>query len=255
MSDNWVFYPSNVDDEPATFLVNLGVPEEVDIQLFRWRIGVTVAFETDREDGFPSNQTAEQMNESEDRFVLTMSESLGAVHVGRLTRSRRRDIYFYAPSAENADAQVRKIAAAAGLSVEDVRVEEDEDWSAFFEFLCPGTAESQWITNEALVSQLEEHGDCLTAVRKVDHSAMFATPDDRAGFAASVTAQGFTVEAEHDSEPMGDEETDEFPYSLSFFREHAVDLDTANDVSIPLAELAAEHNGMYDGWATMVVKD
>ena len=254
MSDNWVFYPSNVENESATFLVNLGVPEQIDTQLFRWRIDVTLAFQSEREDGFPSSETADQLNDAEDQFIAALSESLGAVNVGRLTRSKRREVYFYAPSAENADSEVRRHAAAAGLSVSEVRIEEDEDWTAFYEFLCPGTAESQWISNQMLVSQLEEMGDCLTAVRNVDHSAMFASPEDRAAFAASITALGFTLDGEHDNEPTGDAETDEYPYSLEFSREHAVDLDTANDVTIPLAELAAEHNGMYDGWATMLVK-
>lgn len=255
MSDNWVFYPSNVEGEPATFLANLGMPEQIDIQLYRWRIGVTLTFESDREDGFPSNETADRLNDAEDQFIAAISESLGAVNVGRLTRARRRDVYFYAPSTDNADAELRKAVAAVGLSVADIRIEEDEEWSGFFEFLCPGLAESQWIRNQMLVSALEEQGDCLTAVRNVDHCAIFSTPEDRAAFAASITAQGFALDAEHDHEQTGnDEVSDEHPYSLSFSREHAVDLDTANDVTIPLAELAAEHNGMYDGWATMIVK-
>src|SRR5262245_22908628 len=256
MSDNWVFYPANVEDQPATFLVNLGIPEQVDIQLYRWRIGVTFAYESDREDGFPSNETAARLNDAEDRFVAALLESLSAVNVGRLTRSRRRDVYLYAPSADGADAEVRKAAATVGLTVADVRIEEDEEWSGFFEFLCPGIAESQWISNQMLVNKLEDEGDCLTAVRSVDHCAIFSTPADRAAFAASITAQGFTLDDEHDHEPTGEDEvSDEYPYSLSFSREHAVDLDTANDVTIPLAELAAEHNGMYDGWATQIMKE
>src|SRR6185503_8556290 len=67
MSDHWAFYPSNVENEPATFLVNLNVPEQLDIQLYRWRIGVTLSFESDRDDGFPANETADQLNDAEDR--------------------------------------------------------------------------------------------------------------------------------------------------------------------------------------------
>lgn len=255
MSEHWAFYPSNVEDEPATFLVNLGVTDALDIQLYRWRIGVTLSFESGREDGFPSNELADTLNRSEDLFIAALSESLSAVNVGRLTRARRRDVYFYAPSSDGADAEIQKAASAAGLSVSDIRIEEDEDWSGYFEFLCPGPAETQWINNDMLIRQLEEAGDCLTAVRSVDHAADFPTAEDRAAFAASISALGFQLDSEDDNEPTADADDNEYPFSLSFSREHAVDLETANDVTIPLSELAAEHNGIYDGWATIIVKE
>lgn len=255
MSDHWAFYPSNVENEPATFLVNLGITDEIDTQLYRWRIGVTFSFDSDREDGFPSNAIAEQLNQAEDRFITAISDSLSAVNVGRLTRARRRDVYFYAPSADGAEADIRAAASQAGLTVADVRIEEDEDWSGYFEFLCPGVAETQWINNDMLIRQLEEAGDCLTAVRNVDHCAIFPSPEDRAAFAASISARGFRIDSENENEETEDPDDDEFRFSLSFSRAHAVDLETANDVTIPLSELVAEHNGVYDGWATPIVKE
>jgi uncharacterized protein (TIGR01619 family) len=255
MSEHWAFYPSNVEDEPATFLVNLGVTDEIDAQLYRWRVGVTISFESDRDDGFPSNTIAEKLNHAEDGFVAALSDSLSAINVGRLTRARRRDVYFYAPSADGADEAIRAAAVRAGLTVADIRIEEDPSWSGYFEFLCPGVAETQWINNDMLIRQLEEAGDCLTAVRNVDHAADFPTADDRAAFAASITALGFQIDSDVELEASDDPDSNEYPFSLRFSREHAVDLETANDVTIPLSELAAEHNGVYDGWATAVVKN
>ncbi len=43
---------------------------------------------------------------------------------------------------------------------------------------------------------------------------------------------------------------DELPYSLKFSRSHAVDMETITEITMPLVELAVEHDGVYDGWET-----
>lgn len=123
----------------------------------------------------------------------------------------------------------------------------DAEWSYYDEFLLPDPERRQWIHNRRLVETLEEHGDDLTSVRRVDHWAYFPTSSLRDTFVADARDQGFGLER------APDDLDGQSPFGANVARHDSVDLDDIHEVVMTLVELAERHGGEYDGWETAVI--
>ena len=87
----------------------------------------------------------------------------------------------------------------------------------------------------------QEFRDAATA-------AMGSAPDYQFEI-TEVLALDFEVASQPE---RGDES--EFPFALGLIRNHAVDVETVDDVTFELFELAQQHQGEYEGWGSKVVK-
>lgn len=247
MAENWIAYMGRIEEETASFIVDLDAGESYDITDYPVRIEVTLPFTPGPEDGLPDKPALDKLNDAEDRCVEALRDQVDAVHVGHATRPGRRWVLLYAPTAVNIEAAAKGAVAGASVAGATVETVEDEDWSAYFDFLFPTPTEFQWLGNRQLVDQLEAQGDALATPRLVQHAAYFTSEDGRDAYAAAVAELGFTL-GERGIDDR--EEVDELPYSLKFSRSHAVDMETITEITMPLVELAVEHDGVYDGWET-----
>ena len=98
-----------------------------------------------------------------------------------------------------------------------------------------------------MVENLESNGDPLTKRREVHHWIYFKAKADRLDFLSKIKDEGFQII----NQDTITEKTD-FPYSLQIARVDNVDIDSVNDYTLNLWELANECNGDYDGWETSV---
>ena len=53
---------------------------------------------------------------------------------------------------------------------------------------------------------------------------------------------------------MDASEEPDYPFKVVFGRVDAVELDYINSVTVELERLSAEHDGLYDGWETHIVR-
>jgi len=251
MSDNWEMYFTNVDDEPAAMLVDLGIADEVpdpDRPMLLW---MWLHLKSPTEEGFASDEEEPRLVEIEDSFIDAIELTTAAVLVGRITTCGRREFYFYAKSSEGFEdsvAEAMEAFADDGYEYETGE-QEDEEWAHYTEVLYPEPENMQEIFNLRVIEQLSESGDPLTPPRTVDHFANFANEADRTSFATAAAAAGFTQL----SVSQSDEDDEELPCGITVQREHAVDWDTIDEMTFTLFELAAEHNGQYEGWGSPVV--
>ena len=253
MSDNWEMYFTNVDDAPASMLVDLGAaltaPDlERPMLLWMW-----LHLKSPNEEGFASDEEEPRLVEIEDSFIDAIELTTGAVLVGRITTCGRREFYFYAKSSEGFEDSVAE--AMQAFSEDNYEYEtgeqEDDEWAHYTEVLYPEPENMQEIFNQRVIEQLSESGDPLTPSRTVEHYANFANEADRAAFTSVAEAAGFKKL----SEERSDEDDDEFPFSVTLQRDHAVDWDTIDEMTFTLFELAGEHNGQYEGWGSPVVTE
>ena len=131
----------------------------------------------------------------------------------------------------------------------DIDEADDEEWTHYSTVLYPSAEDFQQIHNQNVINRLLQEGDSLDKPRRVDHFANFKNADDREAFVAAATAIGF----EAVSRPEAEGET-EFPFSVGLLRVDSVDPETIDRITFELFELAEQHNGEYDGWASPVVK-
>ncbi len=244
-------YFATVDDSSAQMLVDLGValmaPDpERPMLLWMW-----LQLKSPTEEGFASDEEEPRLVEIEDSFIDAVELTTGAVLVGRVTTCGRRQFWFYAKSSEGfEDSVAEALEAFADDGYEyETGNEMDEEWAHYAEVLYPEPADLQEIFNQRVIEELSESGDLLTSSRMVDHYANFANEADRAEFTSAAEAAGFKKLSEEQS----DDDDDEFPFSVTLQRDHAVDWDTIDELTFTLFELAGEHNGQYEGWGSPVV--
>ena len=249
MSENWEVYLCQIEDKPASIVVDLGLHDDAPLAGLEDLVWLRVALLEARDDGLTTDDEAETLGDIEDALTGAVEESDGAmVYVGRTTCDGSRDFFFYAGDGMSAEARLSAALVPFSAYEFETGTKPEPEWSAYLEFLYPSPRDFQLITNGQLGQALVSHGDDPTIVREVSHWAYFETPESRAEYLAEVLTQGFTAEDQSDDgEPPR-------PYRLSFAREDAVDPDTINNVTLSLYDLALTRGGVYDGWETSVEK-
>jgi regulator of RNase E activity RraB len=120
----------------------------------------------------------------------------------------------------------------------------DPDWKVYFEFLYPRPIDFQRIHNQQVVHALTDHGDDPRLPRDVDHYAYFPDRASRATFRAELEEQGYRISDQAEVEDAPEDHR----YRLSFVTHGPVDLQSIDQVTIPLWLRAQELGGHYDGW-------
>ncbi len=200
-----------------------------------------------REDGLSSNEEFENLSAIEDRLQEFILSKHNSTYAGRLTTDGRRDFYFYIGDTILYDKTVSESMVAFPPYTFDFGIKEDSQWLQYLNFIYPNPRQFQSIQNRRVVDNLEENGDPLTKERRVDHWIYFKTEEDRVSFLAKIKDEGFQIVNKD-----FDIENSDFPYSLQIARVDKVDIDSVNDYTLNLWELAEQFKGDYDGWETSV---
>lgn len=251
MSDNWEMYFTTVDEEPAAILVDLGIGDdspdsERPMLLWAW-----IHMKSPTEDGFASEDEEPLLTQIEDTFIDAVELTTDAVLVGRITTCGRREFYFYAKSSDGFEDTIAEAMQPYADYEYETGEHADDEWAQYFDVLFPAPEDAQQIFNRRVIEQLSDSGDTLTTPRPVDHFACFPSADERMSFIAAAKEAGCEVAGEeHDEDP-----DTQFPYSVSLKKVSPVDLETIDEITFELFELARENGGEYDGWGAEVVKD
>jgi uncharacterized protein (TIGR01619 family) len=249
MAEDWDFYVTAVDEQPASIFVDLGqaatAPEKDRPRLLR----VTVKMQVARDDGLSDDEETETLYAIEDELFANVSRALRARYVGRLTTQGSR-VYFYYGGAGDGFAGAVARAFESFPKYEFVCVDEqDPDWDIYFGLLHPGDLDMQTIQNRRVVERLTTSGDDLTQPRNVDHWLYFPSESSRSQLIAQVESEGFAIE------PFAAEKPDaEFGFGLRLSRSDRVDLETIDALAIDLFLRAEQCGGQYDGWGCPVVR-
>jgi uncharacterized protein (TIGR01619 family) len=250
MSDQWESYFTFLNEEPAAMLVDLGISESSPDPDRPLLLTLQILMNSPNQDGFPDDQEESTLVAIEDSFIDAVELTTGGVLVGRVTSQGFRQFYFYAKSAEGFDDTIEEAMESHGNYRFETEVEEDAEWSTYFDLLCPAKEDLIQIFNREEIERLSEQGDSLTTERSVDHYACFPSEDDRTQFVGAIRVQGYeVVDQKFDNDPES-----ELPYEVSLRRQHAVDWDTMDATTMDLFEVAERCHGEYEGWSSPIVK-
>lgn len=250
MSDQWDFYFTAINDEPASIRLDLDPTSDLDVADYPSRIRIDVPFANAEENGMPTSDEWEVVHKIDDAIEAWAGKSKKDIYVAAVTWPGRRSFFLYSKRTEAPVEEIRQLVTRLGREEFDIHLDDDPDWREFFEVLYPTPIDMQWMGDRDLVEQLRTHGDALETPRIVDHTAMFRSAADRERFVAQAVERGYTVdtldgETASKDEPQPD---DDFPHSVTLTRTHAIDLDTVHEHTRELCVLADECGGVYDGW-------
>ncbi|MGA4719842.1 DUF695 domain-containing protein [Fictibacillus nanhaiensis] len=249
MSDNWNFYIDELDENLASFVVDLDVTEEINISKYKWLFTVKLIVKSPTELGFPDEREDELMGELEYDLMEKLNEE-DIIQVGRLTTNGTREFFYYAKKEKQVkiiDQLALAIFDKSGYQTEISNLEEEEPWSFYYEFLYPNEYHLQQMGNRDLVELLEQENDDLEHPREIQHWIEFQTLKDLNAFEQDIHKEGFkTVELEV-------EKNEEGTFNITISREDSVDYDMIDAVTYLIIETAQKYNGEYDGWESPVV--
>lgn len=241
--DRWDFYPCDIDDVPASILLNFkfvdDAPPVIATTLYRMRIQMLEP----GDHGMGTAAEHDAMSALEEQLEARVGEAQ-LWYVARIRSGGIWELVFYGPPERNAALQGMRETIRDRRTYLDVRP--DPDWGYYREFLLPDDERSQWMADRQLVDLLSDRGDALTTARPVEHLLYFETTKLRDRFAVAAVRHGFTVSETHEADG-------ERPFAVLVTREDAVELGHIHDVVMQLVELAAPHGGEYDGWETPLV--
>lgn len=248
--DDWDFYFCEMNDAPASIMLNLSAIQRAPDADKPWLLWVWIPMRAARPDGLSSSEEAPMLFDIEDRLNKALARACQAEPVGRITGSSRRELYYYAPSGMGFEADVKKTCAPFADYAVERGAQKDEDWKQYREVLYPSNRDMQRIQNRRVLELLEKNGDDHSIPREVDHMACFATTKDRKKFIAAAVKSGFRVQSEESSE----EGDSEWPHSVVVVRADPIEPRHLDEVVDGLVVLADEFNGDYDGWGCEVAK-
>lgn len=242
----WEFYPCDMEGSVAWIAVDLAVRETIDatvsptlvslrIELAEHRDGVTTAAEF---------EVQERIVAAVETFVLPRRGR----YVGHYTVDGVRYAFAYGDVDEPTVSRLASELAAEHARTIGFFVENEPAHDAYFRNLVPSEDDWQVINDLRVLDQLREHGDALTAPRRVDHLAYFTTEGAADAFAAWVGDEGFAVDEVVPASDAGDR-------SGLFCVRFCVDqVPTLGDLrSVELRRACAERGGEYDGWGCTVI--
>ena len=249
MSDDWDFYFARIDDAPAAIFMDLGIRAEVPLEKRPWLLWVYTQLQAPKPDGLATNEEAARLNSIGEALDAVISATCGAQLVARVTGSGRREFYFYATE----PGELQSAAASAMKSFPDYKYDFGStfqpDWDQYL-MLFPSDSNLERMQNRRMLESLAEQGDVHDLPRKIEHWLYFADEASRAACREALVSAGFAVE----DESLSEEEGDELPFHLVVARVDKVDSHSINGITIDLARLAREHDGVYDGWDCMAVR-
>jgi uncharacterized protein (TIGR01619 family) len=241
MKSNWDFYLCEVENRPASILVDIGAADSVPDSRYSRMGYVSVPFACADENGFPLSHDHETLAHLEDALVTTLVSEAQCVYVGRCILDGRMDCIFYAaadfPWEDSIEAALEDF---SGFDWE-TGIHDEPGWDTYLEFLYPDPANMLEIQNRRALRRLEDLGDDLESPRAIEHWLSFASAEGRECFWREVEVMSFLRDT------GAEEKRDEEGFRICLRREDApADVD---DISLDLLALASEHGGTYDGWS------
>lgn len=232
--DDWEFYPCQVNDAPASILINLRFmyedPRDENDHVYH----AMLSMKDLGPHGMGTQSEMERLSPIEDA-VFDRVDQAGGQPVGRVRSEGVWRLSAYGPPGLAWEGWIRELAGPDA----EVQIDADPEFSYVNDFLLPDAERHQWIMDRRTCDQLLAQGDEPSLVRPVNHFIDY-DGDAPAALVEALQARGFSV---HD---LGT--------SLECTKLHTTQLDTVHELVMSLVQLADEHDAAYDGWGAAVTK-
>jgi uncharacterized protein (TIGR01619 family) len=237
--DDWEQVMTEVDDKPASIVVNLNAATAERMQARQQLFYLTVSLHSPTENGLPTVEENEELHALLLALVNPLARQHDAQLTGHATTDGARTFYFYLSQPDGLNDSLERLLGDFGQYTWKYQVEAEPMWETYFDFLRPTPEELQIIYNNRVLHSMQEHGDTLTAPRRVDHWAYLPDAEKLAQFKTDELLSQFEFE--------GEEET-EAGWRVQFYRKESLQPNDIHRSTIELLRLVQGYGGNYDGW-------
>ncbi len=246
MSESWDFYPCQVEGEPASIFLDLGIAQIAPVKTLQHMAWFRLYMNHPREDGLSSQEEYQSLVAVEVAFEAVLKGRDDVVYVGRNTCSGTRDFFAYIESPSAWEKMVSNVMASFTAYEFETGTREDASWETYFDFLYPSEEDRQRMENRKVLQALEDRGDSLTVAREIHHWANFETQSAADSYVAATKGESFSVVG------VSAPKSSDGRYSVQVVRSDTPSHECIHEVTLLLFHMAREHGGDYDGWETSV---
>lgn len=245
MSDDWDFYLCQVENKPASIMLDMGIRSQVPVRDFPDMAYLRLYLKNPTANGMTTSDEAELLYALENT-LSKMTDGGEAIYVGRVTTNGFRDFIFYAAQGTAFERELASSAATFAGYHFDVGSRPDQEWAFYRDFLYPSDRMRQVMGNRGVYDSLSKNGDALTVPREVDHWAYFPSSNARGTFIQNSMRKGFQVRS------MLEPDAQYPQFGVIVFRQDVPSPGDLDDVTVMLFDLAEAAGGRYDGWEAPV---
>ena len=229
---DWGSFDRQTDDGPLLVSVDMAWEEATDRPPHF--IQAVSTYEPEGDDGLPSAEDWERLNEEDEKLTDLAAESEKLVLVGAWLHAGKRTRFFYGTVPDAGSVLTR-------VSGVEVFRRPDPEWTAYEEKLLPDEREYQVVQNNTLIEELQEDGLDTDEPVPLSHFFLFKTMEAAEEAATALDELGFrTVDF--------DEKEGEYPERLTVTRDDPAVAPDIHTLTLSLLDYAAELDGIYDGW-------
>lgn len=234
---DWFVFGRNSDDGMAYIRVREDLHNEFHPDEYDHRVICSLAIESP--DGLPTDEEADELLNLEEDIERVFGDD--GVLVGAITANSQRHLFFYATE----DFDVALLEPHVGAAIDR---KTDPEWADYDEWLTPSESERQVSSDLELLAALQENGDDLSKLRRVDHYFCFDEEADRDAAAKELERQGQKkLDLSHDPD-------EDAPFGIHIVVRHPMAPPAIFEITLAMLTIAIENNGFYDGWESPVVK-
>ncbi|MDR7015272.1 DUF695 domain-containing protein [Acinetobacter sp. 3657] len=249
--ENWDFYMCQIDDQPASYFLNLALSDVAPIATRPNLLWLELKMNYANEDGLSSSEESDALFAVEDALIPALNAQSNALYIGRLTHNDTRDLYFYcANEVEKIKNIIFQVMQSFSTYQYRIGSRSDANWSTYFDCMYPNEEIIQCISNRSVLDNLRKHGDSLTIARPIDHWIYFQNETDQVHFITAIKALAFNVIQQNRMD-----ENQDYPYQLQISKIGDIHQEAIDECVLQLWQLAKQSNAEYDGWETQIIKN
>src|SRR5215469_1539338 len=147
MGDEWGFYPCQVDGEPASIYLNMGIGRVAPLADFGTAARLRLRMNNPRPDGLSSHEEYDKLTAIEDALKEEIERNSATIYVGRNTSGGCRDFFFYTGDENAFHAAASAVIARFNNYRTETELWPDGEWRFYFDFLYPDDDQKQVIGN------------------------------------------------------------------------------------------------------------
>lgn len=248
-SEDWDVYLAEYEKGAGSTLINMAAKQAAPNKDLPFIVITGVTFKGCTNDGFPSKQQFNELYRIADSVKSIIINTTRFLAVGTFTYQCQRLDYYYVNDTSSIRLKLNTLYNGAFPSyLPYINIKEDKSWEGYLTFLYPNEETMEYMSNQKIVSKLQEAGDNLEKARKVDHWLYFKSDSDRNCILPYLEKAKFKVELKEKIKDFA------YPFKLHISRTDKIDINSITEVTRKLREKVKSCNGDYNGWETIVVK-
>lgn len=247
ISDKWEQYFTTIEDHSVSIRFDTKVEEAfIANSLYNTYI-LSVYYDEQFPNGFPTKPSLELLYEIEDRIRRSWNVD-NLYKVGVITTNGVRDFVFMSSKKIPWESLCKKLMKKyKGVMFMTTSFLEDYG-NYYYENVSPDKYGIQWMRNRTICKNLEEQGETFQVPRKIDFYSFFESDEDAEKFVSKLTEESDFIDVET---------------SITYDRKYEV---YASTNEIPTFERMTEFttlfinlcevcNGIFDSWGTTIEKE